>query len=258
MLRHSSFTAGILILATLFSGCPRRPVDLGKDGAPKSAEELLARVEFAEAQVTSLNGDAKLFVDSPQGRGAVDLFVAVAPPASLHIEQLDFFGRPQAVMITDGQAFGLFQDGQFLRGPATPQNLGRLLPVVIPPHELAAVLLGRAPRIAYEALEMRFDDRQQVFVLTLKKGAATQTLEISAPSYRVTRSTAQGFDAYELRFSGLTEQNGVLLPKSVTLIAASAKTKLELTLKTVTLNEEPDPSMFVPEAPPDVPVVEVN
>jgi hypothetical protein len=258
MLRHSVSPAGILILAMLFSACPHRPLDLGKDGAPTSAEDLLKRVEFAEAQVTSINGDAKLVIDSPQGKGAVDLFLAVAQPASLHIEQLDFFGRPQAVMMTDGTAFGLFQDGRFMRGPATPENLSRLLPVVIPPQELAAVLLGRAPRIAHESLAMRFDDRTQHFVLTLKRGAAVQTLEISPPSYRVVHSSAQGFDAYEINFSDITEQNGVMLVKSVTLTAASAKTKLELTLKTVTLNEEPDPSMFVPEAPPDVPVVDVK
>lgn len=258
MLRHTVSPAGILILSMLLVACPRRAVELGKDGAPRSAEDLLKRIEFAEAQITSLNGDAKLFVDSPQGKGAVDLFLAVAPPASLHIEQLDFFGRPQAVMMTDGHAFGLFQDGRFLRGTATPQNLARLLPIVIPPGELAAVLLGRAPRMPYETLEMRFDDRSQRFVLTLKQGAATQTLEVQPPSYRVVHSEAQGFDAYALTFGDLTEQNGVTLPKSVTLEAASSKTKLELTLKSVTLNEAPDESMFVPEAPPDVPVEELN
>ncbi len=258
MLRHSVSPAGILILAMLFSACPHRPVDLGKDGAPTSAEDLLKRVESAEAQVTSINGDAKLFVDSPQGKGAVDLFLAVAQPASLHIEQLDFFGRPQAVMMTDGHAFGLFQDGKFMRGTATPENLSRLLPIVLPPQELAAVMLGRAPRIAHESLEMRFDDRSQHFMLMLKRGAAVQTLEIAPPSYRVVHSSAKGFDAYELGFSDITDQNGVSLPKSVTLNAASAKTKLELTLKTVTLNEEPDPSMFVPEPPGDVPVIDIN
>lgn len=258
MLRHAVSPAGILIVAMLFAGCPRRPVELGKDGAPKSAEDLLARVDFAEAQITSLNGEAKLVVDAPQGKGAVDLFLAVAPPASLHLEQLDFFGRPQAVMITDGHAFGLLQDGRFLRGPATPQNLARLLPIVIPPEELAAVLLGRAPRIAHDALEMRFDDRAQRFVLTLRRGAMTQTLEVQPPSYRVVHSEAHGFDAYELRFGDLTEQNGVTLPKSVTLDAPASKTTLELTLKAVTLNEAPDESMFVPEAPPDVPVEELN
>ena len=242
----------------LLVACPPRHVELGKDGAPTSAEELLKRVEFAEAQITSLNGDAKLFVDSPQGKGAVDLFLAVAPPASLHLEQLDFFGRPQAVMMTDGHAFGLFQDGRFLRGSATPQNLARLLPIVSPPEELTAVLLWRAPRMPYDALEMRFDDRTQRFVLTLKRGAAKQTLEVQPPSYRVVHSSAQGFDAYELGFGELTEQNGVTLPKTVTLIAAGSKTKLELTLKSVTLNEAPDETMFVPEAPPDVPVEELN
>lgn len=247
-------------VAVLLTACPPKRVDFGRDGEPKSAEELLARVDHVEAQVIAIKGDAKLFVDSPQGKGAVTLFVGVAHPALVHIEQLDFFGRPQGVFITDGDRFGLYQavENAYFRGPATAPNLGRFLPVVMPPSELAAVMLGRAPRIRHDSLAMTFDDRAQLYVLTLKRGAVTQTLHVQPPSYRVVKSAAVGLDAYELAFADLRTENGVVFPKTVLLKAPTAKTSVELSLKSVTVNEEPDATMFDLQAPEDIPVVEVD
>lgn len=244
-----------LPVALLLTACPPKRVEFGRDGEPKSAEDLLARIEQVEAQITSIKGDAKLFVDSPQGKGSVTLFVGVAQPSLVHIEQLDFFGRPQGVFVTDGERFGLYQaaENTYFRGPATAPNLGKFLPVVMPPSELAAVMLGRAPRIAHESLSMRFDD--QVFVLTLQKGSVKQTLHVQPPSYRVVKSTVEGIDAYELAFSDLDGQN---FPKTVFLKAPKAKTSVELSLKSVTLNEPPDLTMFELQAPEDIPVVEVD
>jgi hypothetical protein len=250
----------LLISALLLSGCPKRIADFGKDGEPKSAEELLKRINVAESQIYSLKGDAKLIVDAPQGKGSVALFAAVTHPALIHIEQLDFFGRPQGVLVTDGTRFGLYlaQDGRYLRGPATAANLGRFLPLVMPPAELAAVMLGRAPRIPPESLEMRFDDKAQQLVLVIIRGKIRQTLYVQPPSYRVVKSTAENVNAYDLEFSDLTTENGVTLPKHASLDAQSAKTKVELVWKDVAVNEAPDLSLFEFEPPEGVPVIEVD
>lgn len=250
----------VLPLLLAFSGCPRRPVDFGVDGAPTSAAALLQRVAWAEAQVVTLKGEARLSVDSPQGKGAATLFVAVAHPARLHLEQLDFFGRPQGVLVTDGETVSLYlaQEGTAYRGPATPANLGRFLPLVMPPAELAAVLLGRAPRIAAAAPELRFDERLGRFVLTLARGEARQVLEVQPPSYRVVKSTAAGLGAYDLEFADVAPFGAATFPRRAALSAPAAKTSLTLTWKDVTLNEAPDPALFSLEPPEGVPVVEVD
>jgi len=243
------------------SGCPRVKVDLGKDGAPTSAEDLLRRIGTAESQVFAVKGDGRLVVESPQGKGAVTIFAAVSHPAFIHLEQLDFFGRPQTVFVTDGTNFGLYdaQLGKYFRGPATAPNLSRFLPVVMPPSELASVMLGRAPRIQSESREMHFDDELQLFVLTLKRGDVKQFLHVQPPSYRVVKSWAEGLTAYELAFSDIAAPNpGVTLPKVAALDVAVAKTKLELTWKDFTVNEAPDLTLFDLEPPEGIPVVEVD
>lgn len=249
-----------LFISLALSACPRPRVDFGKDGEPKSAEELLARVKYAESQIFSLKGDARLGVDSPQGKGSVTLFAAVTHPAYIHIEQLDFFGRPQGVLVTDGVRFGLYnsQDGKYYRGPASPANLGRFLPVVMPPAELAGVMLGRAPRIPIDTLAMRFDDRLQLFVLTITRGKVKQTLHVQPPSYRVVKSTAENLNVYELAFADLVTQGGVTLPKQASLDAKLSKTAVELVWKDVAINEAPDMTLYDFEPPEGVPVVEVD
>ena len=230
-----------LPLLLALAGCPRRIADFGKDGEPTSPQELLKRINYAESQVYALKGDARLGVDSPQGRGSVTLFAAVSHPALIHIEQLDFFGRPQGVLVTDGTRFGLYnaQDGKYYRGPATPTNLGRFLPLVMPPSELAAVMLGRAPRIPADSLEMRFDDQLQLFVLVITRGKVKQTLHVQPPSYRVVKSTAENLNAYDLAFSDIITQGAVTLPRQAFLDAKSAHTSIELVWKDVAINEAP-------------------
>ncbi len=239
----------------LMFACPPRRVTVNLEGAPTTAEECLKLIDAAEAQVSSVQGEGKLFIDAPQGKGAVDLYLAAALPSSLHLTQLDFFGKPQGTLMTDGASFSLLQNGEFLRGRATPQNLARFLPVVLPPSELAQILLGRAPRISHTSATMRFDDTTQRFVLTLEGAGRTQTLHVEPPTYRVVRSETPG--QYTVTFSALKEHQGVTVPFKMLLDVPGAKTKLELTLKEVTLNESPDPELFNAEPPDGMPVIDL-
>lgn len=253
--------AGALVpLALLLSACPVHRLDFGRDGEAKSAAELLKRVALAETTLIALKGDAKLGVDSPQGKGSVTLFVAVQHPAYLHIEQLDFFGRPQGVLVTDGERFGLYdsQAGQYYRGPASAPNLARFLPVVLPPRELAGLLLGRVARLPAEDGQLSVDDKKGVYVLTLSRSGVTQRLEVQPPSHRVVKSTVTGIKAYDLELGDIQDYGAVTLPKRIVLDAPAAKTKVELVYKDVALNEPPDMTLFDLEPPEDVPVVEVD
>lgn len=254
--RTALFGCALLTLAA----CPKRAVDFGKDGEPRSAEDLLNRVNWAEKQVFALKGDAKLFVDSPQGKGAVPVFAAVSHPAFIHLEQFDFFGRPQGVLVTDGARFGLYlaQEGKYYRGPASPANLSRFLPVVMPPAELAAVMLGRAPRIPRGSVEMSFDPTLEAYVLVITQGDVRQTLHVKPPSYRVIKSTAENVVAYSLSFGALVTEGTATVAKELTLDAQSAKTKVEWGWKEVTVNEAPDLTLFEMEPPEGIPVVEVD
>lgn len=250
-----------LCCALMLTACPKRLVDFGERGEPSSADDLLKRVNAVESQVYALKGDAKLFVDAPQGKGAVDLFISVTHPALIHLEQLDFFGRPQGVLVTNGETFDLYlvPEGKLYRGPASAANLTRFLPIVIPPRELAAVLLGRAPRIPADALAMGFDEKLQQLVLRITRGQVKQTLNVQPPSYRVVKSAAENLDAYAVAFDDLAVQGGVSIARKVIIDAPSARTHLALQWKEVSVNESPDLTLYERLEPPEgVTIVEVD
>ncbi len=240
--------------------CPRRPVDFGKDGEAKTAEELLKRIALAETTVYNVKGDGKLGVDAPQGKGSVSIFVGVTHPAYVHLEQLDFFGRPHGVMTTDGENFGLYdaEAGKFFRGPATPPNLARFLPLVMPPQELAALLLGRAPRIPHDSAELAFDAKDGLYVLSLHRDIATQILWVEPPHHRVVKTVVHNVKAYDLEMGEVTTYGGVTLPRRIVLDARWAQTRVELNYKDVEVNQPPDMTLYDLSPPEDVPVIEVD
>ncbi len=240
--------------------CPPPRVNFGVDGEAKSAEDLLQRITAAENQVISLKGDGKLGVDAPQGKGSVTLFVAALHPQTLHFEQLDFFGRPQGVLTTDGTQFGLYDgtSGKYFRGPASAANLGRFLPLVIPPRELVSLMLGRAPRIPHESAALTFDAAANVYRLTLARGAVTQRLTVAPGSHRVLTSHVEGLKTYDVEFADIETVSNVPMPKKIIVNAEAAKTRLELSWKDIALNEAPDLTLFDMTPTEGVPVVDVD
>src|SRR5512138_467549 len=136
-----------LLLFTLLAvtaGCPRRapPPDLSADPAT-----LLAQVEKTQALVERVAGEAKIKVESPQGRGTLTHFVTAERPDRIRLETLDFFGNPAAVLVAGDGRFALLdlREGVFLRGASTARNLARLLPLAIPAPELVQLFCGAVP-----------------------------------------------------------------------------------------------------------------
>lgn len=251
---------GLVVWLLAFAGCPRVPINFGRDGEARTAAELLKRVDLNESTVVAVKGEARLVIETPRGKGSVGAFIAVATGSRIHLEQLDFFGRPQLVWTTDGTRFGLYDapNGQFVQGPATPANLARLVPLVMSPEELSSVLLGKAPRLEATSPELNVDDAKGTYLVTLKRGGAQQRLTIRPPLERVEASSRSGSGAYDLEFGDVGTWGAVTFPRHVTLTAAAAHTRVELTWKDLALNEPPEESLFEVSAPEGIPVVDVD
>src|SRR5262249_11303788 len=190
-------------------------------------------------------------------KGNLTAFVAVAAPASVHLEVLDFFGRPSAILICDGQRFVLYQaeTGGWLQGPATPENLARIIPVAPPPRQLVAVLLGRAPRFADDRPELQIDTEANAFRVTLRSGDQTQQLWVDPGTHRVVRSEVSGPGGYGLTFEDFTDVRDVPFPRK---LGFSGPATGSLGEPDPRLGEVPSPSLFRAEAPTGARVEEVG
>lgn len=251
--------AAAIFLVLVLSGCPKR-IEFGPEGPIEDAQRLFQLTSQAQANVVTLQGDAKLRVDSPQGSGTLSMFVAISRPGLLHLETFDFFNRPVAALVSDGQRFGLYQtEGNvFYQGPASPENVSRFLPVVLPSEELVAVMLGQVPFLPAERMTLELDRSEGVYVLTLYRGAVTQKLHVHPKYYRVVKSEVRGVPGYDLAFDDFKEKGPVVFPGEVKLVAEVAETELRLRYSDVSLNAPPDLTLFELAPPEGARVVEVD
>lgn len=239
----------------LLAGCPPR-VDV-RSVPPPDATALLAEVDAVDAHLARIQSQAKARVDAAGKKGNVQLFVAAASPASVHLEVLDFFGKPSGILISDGQRFVMFASdaGVWQRGAATAENVARVLPVSLPPDQLVSMLLGRAPRLADSAPTLAVDTEQNAFRVTLHEGARTQQLWVDPGRKRVVRSQVDGPGGYTLTFSDFDDVRGAPFPRAISF-AGTGSVALQYTDSR--LGEQPDASLFVPEPPPGVPVEQIG
>ena len=255
---HGNIWRAALFLG-IFLGCAKR-IDFGPAGEIRSAQDLLTLTDQAERQILSLKGEARLRVGSPKGSGTLNIFAAVSDPDKLHLESLNFFGKPQAILKTNGARFGLLdaEEGKYYRGPASGENLSRFMPVALPVQELVAIMLGRAPRIAFSAASLKLDSARGSYVVALEGSGLQQTLWVDPASHRVRRSEVRGPKTYELSFDDFQGFGPTEFPRQTILTVPSETTRLELKYRDLELNPRLDASLFDLAPPSRMSVIEVD
>ncbi len=259
--------ASLLAVAAtaLLAGCPRvPPPDLSRDPAV-----LLEEVRTAQARVRTVRGTARVKVESPGVSGAVNEFLAGQKPDRVRLETLDFFGNPAAVLAASDGAFAFFdaRANVFYRGAATPENVSRLLPFVIPVEELVTILCGSAPLLPGRPLDVSVKDG--VLLLTLGRGDIGQRLAIgeraSIEWSRIRKAAAPGAGsaseaavAYDLEFDGFSTRGGLRFPTEVRLDAPAGHARVHLAWRDVEVNPGVEPSLFRLQPPKGARVVDLE
>jgi len=118
-------------------------------GPPPDPGALYIEAKKAHGVPETLSCDAKAFVEAPENAGRYALHVSVKRPVSIRIEALTPMGDPAAVLVADQGRFALLdlRNNVFYRGPATPENLSRLIPAPLRDEELVALITGDIPEL---------------------------------------------------------------------------------------------------------------
>src|SRR5438876_10238098 len=141
-----AFPARSVVALLLLVGCPRPQIVAGP---PPDPGALYIEAKKAHGIPETLTCDAKAFVEAPENSGRYALHVSVKRPASLRIEALTAIGDPAAVLVADQGRFALLdlRSNVFYRGPATAENLSRLIPAPLRDEELVALITGAIPEL---------------------------------------------------------------------------------------------------------------
>src|SRR6266536_807433 len=264
LIRSRTHAAAVALVALALAGCPRvPPPDLSRDPAA-----LLDQVRAAQARVQRVRGSARVKIKSPGANGTVTEFAAAEKPDRVHLETLDFFGNPAAVLVAaDGRfAFLDARANVFYRGDATPENVSRLLPVMIPVEELVVILCGSAPLLPGMPLEVGVKD--DLLLLTIGLGDLGQRVavgELAAIEWSRLRRALHGpgapgqdAPAYDLEFGIFRHRAGVRFPTELQLDAPAGQARVQLTWRNdLEVNGRLDAGLFRLAPPKGARVVEL-
>ncbi|MBM4319739.1 MAG: DUF4292 domain-containing protein [Deltaproteobacteria bacterium] len=195
------------------------------------------------AEVRNARGEAKVELFSAEGYTPFSQVLVVERPARLHIEALSPFDAPLGIFTCDGERFQLYdlKEQRFYHGPATPENMARLLPLPLPPTDLVEVLLGSAPLLPAPT-GVAWDEAagHYLLMLALPEGqhqvVRLDPRDLTVLSARV--ETAKGRTIYLLEFDDFAGTPAGRLPRSIHVEMPAAEVDLTLSWKEREVNVE--------------------
>ena len=252
-------TRAIRAFLVLFAaGCPKPAV---VSGPPPDPGALYIQARKAHGVPETLTCDAKAFVEAPENAGRYALHVSVKRPASLRIEALSPIGDPAAVLVADQGRFALLdlRSNVFYRGPATPENLSRLIPAPLRDEELVALITGDIPELPGGRPDSAARDGDG-YRLVIASSRLRQEVTLGA-DLRVVQ--VRRFDTKnELLWSVVLDEHddssGAQVPRLLHLEAPLGKTKVDLRLRNILAGKPPPSGAFLLGAPPGMRVEEVQ
>lgn len=241
--------AALLLCGACF--CKRAPLP---PGALLEPARLRAALAERRQGTRSVRGEARLELFTEEGYAPHSQVIVAERPGRLHMEALSPFDMPVAVLTSDGDRFQLYslQEGVFYHGPATPENLARIIPLPLSPTDLVEVLLGGAPLLP-DAGRVRWDGRTGQYVFTLTDASGhVQELRLAPDTLDVLSSrveTPGGKLLYSLQFEDHEFSDGVRLPRRLRFEMPSREVEVELRWKDVEVNARIPPEAYTQEPP---------
>lgn len=144
-----TISALFMILSLLASCAPVRPKLVGESVDQSFADGLMQEWFENSAQVTSVQGLAKVKVHTPEKTLSGTQVILAEKPNRLRAETLSPFGSPLLLLAADGKKLrvSLPSRNTFYTGEATAANLGRFVRIPLRLTDLISVLLYQPPMI---------------------------------------------------------------------------------------------------------------
>src|SRR5437899_11785891 len=251
-----AFPARSVVALLWLVGCPR-PQIVARP--PPDPGALYIEAKKAHGIPETLTCDAKAFVEAPQNGGRYDLHIAVKRPGSLRMEALSPTGDPAAVLVADQGRFALLdlRSNVFYRGPATPENLSRLIPAPLRDEELVALITGDIPELPGGRPDSAARDGDG-YRLTILSPQLRQEVLLGGDFriVQVRRSDAAGNLLWSVGLDEHDDSSGAQLPRLLHLEAPAGKIKVDLRLRNVLAGKPPPSGAFLLGVPPGMRVEE--
>jgi outer membrane lipoprotein-sorting protein len=237
-------------------GTPKNPAELPP---LPSAEAALEQLRSRGAERKNLRAMGRLTYFGEKGRIRLKAVLVAERPGSFRFETVSPLEQPIDVMASDGKRMWLLSKEKLSEGPATPENIARLMPLPLHPEEVVDTLLGGVPTgVRFRAKSIAWAEDQEKWSLSIsgpngEDGRLTvdpvrkvvEKMELLEPGGNVRLSvTFEDFEAV----SGSTAE----IPRSLHIVMPARNHDVTIKLKEVDVNVELSPSLFTIAAPPGV------
>jgi hypothetical protein len=245
------------LLLLVLAACPRHTVPTGPLPQP---QELYEQAQKAHLVPSSLVARVRASVSAPENSGRSPLYIAVEKPASARLEVLNPVGDPQVILVASGGRFAMLnlRENIYQHGPATPENLSRLLRAPLRPEELVALVLGAIPELP-DGKATSVQRNGDGYLLVLSSDDLTEEIALG-PDLRMWEVRRKRGDAllWLAKLDRYSDESGAPVPMSVHVEVPNARTEVDLNLRSVVTNDPPPASAFQLGPPQGARVEEVK
>lgn len=252
MIRRALLLACLLPLLT---ACPGRFTRPEQD---LTADEAYAALQRRGGQIKTLNAMASLEAWREDERVRFRQFLLLERPDKLRVDTLSPFDQPIAVTTSDGQTVSVYnlESKRFLQGPATPENLARLLNLKMDGEELVALVGGGVPLVTPIEQSLDWDADVGRWRLDIKGVRRRQRILLEPDRLRITSTTVWQGDAVQYivtmgQYGGAPPEE---IPQRLRVEVPTDKLRVDIKVKDFTLNEALDPEAFTLTPPAGIQV----
>ncbi|MCM2263664.1 MAG: DUF4292 domain-containing protein [Desulfuromonadales bacterium] len=230
----------------LLSGCATLPApQLKAPVASDFGRTLLNEHLSRRTENRTLQGIARIRVQTPERTVSGTQVLLVEEPARLRAETLSPFGTPLLLMTANDTEINVLVpgDNRFYQGRATPENLGRFTRLPLRLADLVSILLFRPPLIDYQSLET-FQLSDGGWMAVLEAGQRRQELLFDVGQHL---SGVRYFHGGELQLRlayGDFDATPQLFPHRIELELPQQKTQASLVFKELEVNRQILPEVF--------------
>jgi outer membrane lipoprotein-sorting protein len=245
----------LILLSLTLCCCPRNGVQVPEANRIKDPKELLTAVREKGKELASLRAEGTILARRGGKRIKAHMILLLRRPATLRFETISFFEQPLSILVTDGMQFSLWDmdKGRFYQGPATPQNISRVIPIPMDGPEVSGILFGDPPLIPFA--ESKLDFKDGLYVLTLSNSQQQQKIKIHPTRLRPTEVQLKidGKVYYELVYDDWHDTKPPVVEKA-TFTMDSEDIRLVLKIREVERNVDLKDDLFVLTPPEGIPV----
>lgn len=233
------------------------------DAAPlPSAEAAIEGLQQDAATRQSMRSLGRVTYFGDRGRVRLNAVLLAQRPGRLRVETLSPLEQPVDVMVTDGARLSLLSGGRLREGPATPENIARLIPISLWPKELVEVLLGGVPRgERYKPSSLGWHPEREGRWRLVLAGAGGETVELTLePATRIVEEvrtfTSEGKLSFSIRYDEHEPITGLSgeLPRRIVLEMKDPELEVTIKLRELEVNVPIASELFELKPPAGVPV----